>query len=386
MRGYVCFTVSGRYPERFLNITARQGIRLWKVERRGDGFRACMYRSDYRSIRSSARKSGVRLQVCEKSGLPQLAFRYRRRAGLVAGGCAFVVTVFLMSLFVWSVQITGLDTLSEVQIRSILREKGLYVGAFKPAIDAVSLADEVMIENREIGWMAVNLSGSLASVEVKEEAPAPEVEDIETPCNIKAKCDGLILNMKTAEGTAAVREGSAVIRGQLLVSGVMENADGGSRLVHASSKVLARVKHEASFSVPERLSVMLPSGEIAERLSAELFGIRIPYYVNGVGSPYSVTREYTEAPVPMGVQLPVGRVRERVSALESVELQLDENSAKELLERQAMLYEVFNLADYTVEERASAITCRDGSFTLNMTYTCEGDIGMESPIGVGEVY
>ena len=42
VRGYVRFDVCGRYPERFLNITARHGVRLWEVERVGEGFSACM--------------------------------------------------------------------------------------------------------------------------------------------------------------------------------------------------------------------------------------------------------------------------------------------------------------------------------------------------------
>ena len=33
-RGWVSFTVSGKYPERFLNITARKNIRLWDVQRK----------------------------------------------------------------------------------------------------------------------------------------------------------------------------------------------------------------------------------------------------------------------------------------------------------------------------------------------------------------
>ena len=61
--------------------------------------------------------------------------RYRGRVGVVIGACAFLVSVFVMSLFIWSVDITGCQTVSRTQMLADLREQGLYVGAFKPLID-----------------------------------------------------------------------------------------------------------------------------------------------------------------------------------------------------------------------------------------------------------
>ena len=134
-RGWVSFTVSGKYPERFLNITARKNIRLWDVQRKDGGFTACMYRSDYRRIRPVARGAGVTLRIYKKNGLPGMIGRYRGRVGVVIGACAFLVSVFVMSLFIWSVDITGCQTVSRTQMLSDLREQGLYVGAFKPLLD-----------------------------------------------------------------------------------------------------------------------------------------------------------------------------------------------------------------------------------------------------------
>ena len=385
-RGYVRFEVSGRYPERFLNITARNGVRLWEVRRRGDGLSACMYRADYRRIRPLARGAGVILRLRDKYGLPHYASRYRDRAGILLGGCAFVLTVFVMSLFVWSVEVTGLQELSEAEMRAALRDQGLYVGAFLPPLDAVHIADQVMIEHSEVGWMAVNFSGSCASVEVKEKAQPPRVNDISRPCNIKASRDGMILSVEAGEGTTVVSEGSGVLRGQLLVSGVMENADGGSRLVHANARVMARTTREASFSVPEKLTQLTPTGEYSERYSAQLFGLRIPFTLGGVGTPYAILTQQTQAPAPLGVTLPVSLTRERVSAALPCEISLNDDSAEELLLDQAAIYEVFSLGGCEVEERQTSLKHTGGVYTLTVRYTCVEDIAREEPIEVGEIY
>lgn len=384
LRGYVCFSVSGRYPERFINITSRHRIRLWDVHRNADGFTACMYRADYRRIRPLARKSGVRLKLTGKTGCPDILFRYRDRVGVLIGAGVFLLTVFVMSLFIWSIEITGLQTVSQTEMSSVLREHGLYVGAFKPALDVQRISRDILLERHEIGWMAVNMTGSYASVEVKEEALPPQVEDIETPCNIKAKSDGVILKIEAREGETVMTEGSGVIEGQLIVSGVKVDTQGASRLVHADARVMARTTRQASFSMPKCHAVLRPNGEVAGRKSLELFGCRLPYRFGSVHSPCSAEDIRTDALNPLGVTLPVGVVSEQVYALESTETTVDENSAKELLIREAELYEAFALQNCTVESRDYRLCSENGVYTLKVTYTCVEDIACAVPIGTDE--
>ena len=173
LRGYVRFTVVGRFPERFLNIALHNRLRIWDVERSSDTLSACMYMRDYRSVRHYARKAGVRLRLTEKKGLPRLLSRYSDRSGLIFGAAAFVITIFVMSLFVWSIDVTGLSTISESELRQMLKENGVYVGAFLPAIDDSTVSRSVMLSDPRVGWMAVNVTGSYISVEIKEESPSP---------------------------------------------------------------------------------------------------------------------------------------------------------------------------------------------------------------------
>ena len=226
MRGYVRFTVRGRFPERFLNITAKKGIRVWDAARHGETISAAMYMTDYLAIRPVARASGVRLSVDGRCGLPTWAEKWKSRAGIFVGVFVFILTVFIMSLFIWSVDITGLETLSESEMRSLLSSHGLYIGAFKPAVDFGSVSRAVMLDESKVGWMAVNVTGSYASVEIKEEVTAPDIPDIKQPCNVKASRDAVIITINAGEGDVLLKEGSGVVEGQLIVSGVMDDMMG----------------------------------------------------------------------------------------------------------------------------------------------------------------
>ena len=382
LRGYVRFSVQGRYPERFLNITAKRGIRLFDVVR-SEKLTACMFMSDYRCIRSAARGAGVRLSVISRHGLPCLVRCYRSRVGVMIGAFAFLLTVFIMSQFVWSIDITGLDTVSRSEMLSILRDNGLYVGAFLPSVDDGEISRSVLINKKEIGWMAVNINGSYVSVELKEEALPPDVDDISVPCNIKASRDGLILRVVAENGKKVIPEGSGVIKGQLIVSGIMGGKEQKPATpVSADALVWARTTRRASFSVPETVTGFMPTGEIAKRRSVKLLGLTVPYSLASVSTPDSFIISFEEAPAPLNVRLPLSSIEENVLSLEKYEKKLDEASARELLERQSRLYESFSLSACAVTDRNYELIHKDGRYTLRVTYTCEEDIASREPIGV----
>ena len=381
LRGYVRFTVRGRYPERFINIALHNRLRLWSVERRDGEMTACMYMRDYRDIRRYARKSGVCLRVRDRKGLPMLLRRYSDRTGLIFGAAAFVITVFFMSLFIWSIDITGLDTISESEMRSLLRENGVSVGAFRPMIDDTGVSRSIMLSDRRVGWMAVNITGSYVSVEIKEESPSPEVESIVEPCNVKARRDGRIIRIDAEQGRTTLKEGSGVVTGQVVVSGVMDDQLGGVRLVHAKAVVLAETDYHTSFTIPKTVTTYHPTGEVKQRLTADVFGLKLPLTVGSVSTVDVLSDETAASPSPLNVTLPLSLFRRNLYAIEPREVSLDDNSAKELLLKEARLYEVFTLSDCTVTKRDYHFTASDDGYTLSADYTCTEDIAVQEKIG-----
>lgn len=48
LRGNVDFTASGKFPERFMNITSKNGVNLWNPVPKNNAISASMYLSDYK--------------------------------------------------------------------------------------------------------------------------------------------------------------------------------------------------------------------------------------------------------------------------------------------------------------------------------------------------
>ena len=99
------------------------------------------------------------------------------------------------------------------------------MGARKAKIDTSAVEKELVERFPELSWASVNMYGSKAEVEVREAEKSPEIEDTKTPSNLVAKKDGMVVLVKGYRGTNKVKEGDVVVKGDILISGIVENRD-----------------------------------------------------------------------------------------------------------------------------------------------------------------
>ena len=73
--GYVKFYGKGVFPERFLNLCAKENILVWNSKVNVNEMTGCMHIHDYKNIKKIAKKSSMRLKITKKRGLPFLVNR-----------------------------------------------------------------------------------------------------------------------------------------------------------------------------------------------------------------------------------------------------------------------------------------------------------------------
>ena len=68
--GYIEFRAEGGFPERFINLCSVNEIFVWDIRHEKDCFFGCMGIDDYKKIKNIAQKSGTKIRVEKKVGLP----------------------------------------------------------------------------------------------------------------------------------------------------------------------------------------------------------------------------------------------------------------------------------------------------------------------------
>lgn len=377
--GYVEFVITGKFPERFINVVNKNNLSIFNVHKNGEKLCACMHLRDYKNIRPYARKSRVRLHVTKRNGLPFYIDAHKNRVGVVIGVLIFVLIVSVMSSFVWTIEITGLKTISHSEVLDTLCSKGLYIGTYKGKADFQVIARNTMLEIEDIGWMSINVVGSHASVEIKEKSDPPKIKENKKPANIKAKCDGVIKSIEVLNGEACFEVGSAVIKDQLIVSSVVKDEKGGMSLVRADARVVAQTTHKKQFVLRKDSEVcsFLP---YKKRKKLSVFGLYVPVSFVFADDSICSKRYQSENVTLFDTTLPLGISTQFLYEKNTVEKTYSQTEAEIVFKNNSVLFECFNLSDCTVLDSVQKIYENNECYIFEVTYTCLQDIATVSEI------
>ena len=282
IRGTVRLRVTGARPERMLNILSREGIWFSKTEREDElSLSFTLLGRDADRAGRLAAGAYFDTELLSRKGLPALARRIKRRFALYIMPPLCVLTALVLSLFIWEIEVTGSETISDAQILAVLEENGIGVGTFGLKIDRELLRDKVIAALPKISWMTVNVQGCRAEVIIRERTEAPEIVDQKTPADVIAARTGLISELSVFQGQALVKKGDTVLQGELLISGTMPSIAGETRHVHSQGVIKARTWYEISEKIPLEYISKLYTGETIRKKSIIIGNYRLNLYLNG---------------------------------------------------------------------------------------------------------
>ena len=377
--GYVRFAVSGSRPGRIVNELLRSGINVWGVTAHSGEITCCVSRADYPAVQELCRGTSRRVHIKAKRGLPFIMSKHRRRSGLAVGLLCYIVIFRVLSLFIWNVEICEFDTMSRASVTETLGRVGIYEGVRSDFESLKRMQTSAMIEFGNLSWITINADGSRAEVNATEKLPAVENDD--SPRNIKASIDGQIIRADVYKGTAAVRSGDAVVRGDLLISGVVENASGSVRFERAAGVVTARTRYLERFEIPKthRAAVWRDTNEM--RYSCGIFSAEIPIGFTAYGEGRIALTSRSEARF-LGESTKASLTTQRLYSVEVAETQLDQAAAQSLFSAKMILRELFRYSGKKITSRSTNVYFDGGKYNFETSYTCEEDISAPSPIRI----
>ncbi|MDY4191745.1 MAG: sporulation protein YqfD [Oscillospiraceae bacterium] len=381
LKGYVKFSAGGVFIERFFNLAVHHGVPIWDAEKKDTEMAGCTPAKSYRRLRPYARRTHVHLRVTERHGLPFWLRRYRRRIGLGLGAVLFIAFLFGMGNFIWDIEVEGCAEVSEGEVLDTLAEQGMRIGAFIPALDARDLERTTLLSIKRLAWIAVNITGSTVTVEVRERTMPPEMYlDDDKPCNIVARATGHILSIDVYDGMGMIRAGDTVMEGDLIVSGIIEDAKGKTRIKHARAKVVARAKYTAQAEVPMTQTVREPTGQSDVHISLKAFSAELPlFWKRETEQPYELCRTMTPVSF-LGFSTPFAICRDEIAYYREKTIQLTETEAKEQAIEKLGRIEEESMEDIKILSRQLAGKKEGGVYRLTAEYQCEMEIGREQEI------
>lgn len=236
--GFVNITVEGFFTERFINSCFSNAIFLWDLQRENSSFfRVKISVKDFKKIKKIARATKCKVKISNKKGLPILIHKYRKRKILAIAILVIAIFIFLLTRFIWNIDIVGGNNINREEIKTLLAESGIEIGKRKSEFNLDKAINKIRMQREDISWIGIDIKGTNLIVNINEADKSPEVIDVNEVCNIVADKDGEISKLIVKQGTARVAVGDKVKKGDLLVEGVMEGKYTGLRNVHAMADI-----------------------------------------------------------------------------------------------------------------------------------------------------
>ncbi|MBQ8731903.1 MAG: sporulation protein YqfD [Oscillospiraceae bacterium] len=382
--GYICFTVQSADPERFLSELAKMRLPCWDIQRndREESITLSMYLWHYRKIRSRlSPEDGIQIVLKEKrGGFPPLLFKNRLRIGIFAGTGALVAFCLVMSMFIWSVEVEGCESLTDAQILSAAEELGIYPGILRSRVDDENIERMLMRQFQEISWIAINTKGSKLTILLKERILPPDTTGSDHPANFVSDKTGVITKIEVHEGFKEALLGDTIQEGELLINGMITDKKGQNTLCRAYGIVRAEVEEPVKIEIPLFRTEKIYNELSHFRNTLFLFGLKIPLYFPTPLEGTFLLETERESLSFFGFPLPIDLEREILTEFIERQISLTPEEAEEILRNELDIFIKHTLRDATVLEERIEVIIEDETALLSGTVLCEETIGIQVPI------
>ncbi len=240
--GYVHVRIEGFFVERTMSQAINRKIFFWNVKKEKEAIAyANIGIKDYRDFIKIAKTNKCKVKIIQKRGLPFIFNKYRKRKVLLALVFVVCIVLFVMSNFIWNVQVEGIDKINKEEIMQELEKQGIKVGKYKRDLDFAKIIDKIRLDRADISWIGIEVDGTNAIVKIVEAEEKPSLIDDKDYCNIVSDKEAEIVKISAQNGIPVVKPGDIVTKGDMLIAGWLEGKYTGTRYVHATGEIQAKV-------------------------------------------------------------------------------------------------------------------------------------------------
>jgi len=393
--GFVSLRLRGDNLEKIINMALARGIYIWDIKRRDDCIYLKVRNSGYEALKTIADEQSFKIELLKSQGLPFYKTIMKRRIGLLGGAVLFILTLYIMSSFVWFIQVTGNNKVDRTRILMTAAHYGIQVGAGKWSFSRTAVEEAMLRDIRELAYVQCDIRGVKVNIKVVEKI-LPE-QNITGPCHIVANRDGVIEEVLVLDGQADVKAGDVVARGDILISGIVvppappseiENlppSSTGTHQVRARGQVKARTWYEGYGECSRKLEEKVFTGKQFTKVYLETPWKKM--LLKGKGeNPFTIYEQSEKlwlSPVGNWGLRRLTYREQSVNVTEYTEAEAIEIARTKALEK---LNEVMQ-SSLTISDSHMAILSSPSDSIIRIRVSAETieDIGLAQPINGGEI-
>lgn len=324
-------TFDGLNVEKAVNMLVKQNIEVYCVHRLPN--RRCMIAvpaaisGQVVALLQQKCYNNIQVKLCGIDGAMNTCRRHIALALIVV---LLFPALLLLSNFCWKVDIVADNNTEEVA--QVLREQGVYVGGWLANIN-FDKVENVLAAHFDSVYAIVNRRGSAVYVQLlARDTGLPQV-DYTKRYDIVATMDGVVSRITVVQGTALVKKGDTVKKGQVLIQGKRTFADGTTEDVRAIGEVYAEVSAEGYCQYTGTVTQLVDSGKTFSYVTVNMS--QATSSAPDIPFEHWRTEQRTVVLYPLAVKLIYYTVYEQVNSVTPVSFEQDKQHLTELARQKA---------------------------------------------------
>lgn len=279
--GIIGVKIKGEKQEKVINMALSRGIYIWDIKKDYESIILKVKASGYEALKGICDEHGYILEIIDKQGFPFFKVVFKRRLGFMGGALIFVLALYLLSSFIWFIDVSGNKQVEKNLILNTAAKYGVYEGAARWRFSTSEVEKAMIKELSELAYIKIDINGVKANIEVVEKI-FPQA-GISGECHMVAAKDGIVKEVLVLDGQTSVKEGDVVAKGDILISGIVfpsispfmeaENAPlEQPYMVRARGSVKAQVSYQGYGECRLKSEEIFLTGKKADRIFIEIPG------------------------------------------------------------------------------------------------------------------
>lgn len=372
---------SGKNLYGFINAIHQEFIPCTDQFCRNDTFTCFVPQKYVPKLQELAASNGVEMSEEKMPSFLGKIKRYKKRWGIILGLTAAAGILFYYSNIVTRIVVEG--DVEEEKVLAVLEQEGITKGTWIGDIDYHRCEFALRHALPEVAWAGMRHTGNRLVVHIfSATTQESEIVQERTPCNIISLYDAQVTGVTVYDGRLIPMIGDGVRKGDLLVSGVLEDEYGKTIYHHAMGSIQGIYTKDAEFTEYFTISQTESTGRSHHERYFYLFHFPIP--LQFTGCPFDECREW-EHFIPFSLlekELPFGVLHKTCEEQVTTITVQDSEAAEAALQEQIFRYEKNILTDVNILDRKITYMAEADSISCLVSYTLEGEIGIQSDIFV----
>lgn len=246
----VCIKISGLNLNRLINKLVDSNILINNLKIKDDSIVFFIDEKNLSILEKICVQERKKFQIISKSSLKNLIIKARYLFGFLLAVILVGCYLLTFNMFIYSLDINGVQEKDRVVIERLLLENGIVVGAKKNLIDTKQIEKLLTQSLENVKGCSIDFTGGRLSVNVFSASEKNNVSITQ----IKSKYDAIVTKINIKSGESKLKIGDIVKKNDVLISDKRK----------ALGEVFGKVCFVATKIYNEKQILQIPTGKIEE--------------------------------------------------------------------------------------------------------------------------